>query len=230
MKISSTIQKILIDIFVTGGVTAFATYIGAKLGSRKTTELYTEQERVKIREELRRNFYSEYEERYIKIIYDLNEFRLKMSDLQDTIYEELSGKNFLEDVEDVIVFNESSNMISVSKMSDRLYYDIQKLDDFMKSKSIISGYKKEYYSLEIEGLLMIACTFDLLQGIAYSCKKYKKQEIYSTDKENELINEYLNFLIELAGERYDELLNLYNNIRINHERLEDEFIGCYFKE
>lgn len=72
------IKTILIEALVTCIITVTATYIGAKLGSKNTIKLYQEQEKVRIREDLKIKFYCEYEQLY-------KELSIKVSELKSHI-------------------------------------------------------------------------------------------------------------------------------------------------
>lgn len=142
MNIINEIIKILNSQFV-------STIIGVLFGSIITMRLFNKQEKIKVRQELRYNFYCEYNELFKNIDLDLRNIK---SELSSFFYELLPEG---QDIDSIISFIKNNiksksdididNLSEINSLINDLNGKLAKLIDFMNYNEFLTGYSENKF-------------------------------------------------------------------------------------
>lgn len=216
-----------ISTWVDLGITLFATVIGAVIGGWITIQLFKKQEKMRIKQELRLEFYKGYKplyKKYIDEIIDLRdtvrslnlistqgeELKLKVVDCGGDKRLEYSGKKDILD-----------KAIALSKNSIQ-YFDI--MNDYIEMNKInLIHYNEDLYNVLLYKL------FNIKDGIC-ELEKWNKEILpvynsrYTVD---DIINGY-DRVVKYIVESYDDIDYISNTSKGIHSKLECEFLKQYF--
>lgn len=217
-----------ISSWVDLGTTLFATIVGALVGGWITIQLFKQQEKMRIKQELRLEFYKGYKplyKQYIDEIINLEKIARKVNIISESgqgLKLKVSdwGKNKnLEYCENKHVLD---NLIKSSKNSVKHLDEV--IDYINMNKIILTGYKdKLFESLVVRFSNVNDKIFKLEKVHSEIAPLYNPR--YTVEK---LIDEY-DGVVENIIESYNEIMDIVSISEKIHSELECEFLNQYFK-
>lgn len=237
-------KTILTDAVITGIITAAATYIGAKIGSKNTVKLYKEQENIRIREEMRLEFYREYKQLYKNFYEDFGKLKgavimiKSLADSGQLEYLYISAYGNGSEIKKVYKSRYKKYIDEVNEASKELNKSLSKMFGYIKSNiTILKSYDGDLYGVDSRGLDVyrdIVC----FRGTVSHIETYNEQieglemgntVIMSNEKIEKIVANY-NKIVDYIIESFEEMHDLSLRIMITNKGLEEEFIGDYFKD
>lgn len=230
---------------VTALTTLGTTIVGALIGTLFTMWLFKRQEKMRIKQELKLDFYRGYEVLYKSLLSNMNECQKEVNRLKGLLTYDIEG-NVVNFIDGITSFSDiEKNYNGTMEKSIQLFKDLQiKLEDleiFMNSKKTITGY--ESYKFEsIKGTIKsINTQYSHLEfrtrGIITDKILNDCREKFDLDKEamptNEqvicgVVEKYKEVLVETMN-KIENTPTILNEIQTINSKIENEFIGVYFK-
>ncbi|MCR8745227.1 hypothetical protein [Romboutsia lituseburensis] len=221
-------------------VTLIATYIGSKKGSKDTVKLYKEEEKFKVKETLRREFYFEYEKLYINMYNDLKSVisQIKCSRIEVllmTSFKDIDFNDINIEVDvckiypnkelSLDIIRENMKNIQIDNLRDsieKLKFNLHKLKEFMELKGYVTRYKEfKYDSLESE-LSYISSLFNMVGIIEDS---FNDDFISDSDVDN-----CLKDIDIILNKSIKKIVNQKQKVKEIHKNISYEFMESYFKD
>lgn len=228
-----------ISTFVNILTTIFATTFGGII----TLRLFKSQEKIRIREELKLDFYKQYEKLYKTVLEGFSKYKLEIEKVSKYISMDSDGKlrNLVDAISTSKDVKENYKIIRDGKnIIENIKNDLQRLEEFMESKKTITGYKDDKY-IKIKAEILkydnyFKCLNSIHEIICCDEKKNELQTEYCTniiiedisqETINDLVGTYKRVFRKLYNkkEEFELLLSAIKNI---NEKIESEFIGKYF--
>lgn len=212
----------------------FNTLLGTFLGSILTIWLFKSQEKIKIKEELRMEFYKEYRDRFNILSNDCMELLATLHYIESCVE---ASKN-LSDYKKNIYIIKFDDRISIPSWNidlpqvkcmvsafNRVLEDLEKIKNTFSRNDIIYNKCPEFHTL-ICGLYKVRPEIDSIE-LAYKIIKERDSidEENVKDKFMEIHNNSINQLAEFSS----EFQSLVNSIYDRHKSIELEFLGRYFQ-
>lgn len=226
--------------------TIFATTLGGVI----TLELFKRQEKIRIREELKLDFYKHYEKLYKTVLKGFTEYKLEIEKVSKymSVDSEYNVRNLVEAISTSEDIKENYNFIRDGKnIIENIKYDLQRLEEFMESKKTITGYEDDKYrEIKVE-ISKYNNNFECLNSIYEIICCYEEKNKLQTGQ-NKLQTEYCTniIVVDISQETINDLVGTYKRVfkklykkeeefkslldkveKINKE-IELEFIGKYF--
>lgn len=231
------IKTIITESVVTGLITAIATYIGAKIGSRNTIKLYQEQEKVRIREELKVKFYDEYEGLYKDTYLKLGElishieylrflFFLEQDDFEEGSHEKDINVTGIESIEDIKRDLDEEVIKELEVLIKDLQSKMNNLKRFLDMKSNITGYKSFIY-FDIEYIIReINSAYEGISILPIIAKE-SDGDSHCLSRE-EIIKSYNDNMFKILNSLFKKIVEGQEDMDKIHKSISDEYIGSYF--
>lgn len=255
LNIISTKGVSIIDSYSLKSATKniITTFIGTGIGTGFTMWLFKRQEKIRIKAELRLDFYNEYEGKYKDILICLDKFKRNIGgaienfysigpDIRVHMFEKINTQ------EDIIKNFESQRVQKAIISTNELVVKMEDLESFMKSKEVIHGYNEFKFKEGIEVFTSIKNKFKELEGKSELAKTFKyilsnggnvetKQDYTGKTFNVGISEEVCESNIEKYKIAYRELIEICKteniskietNIQKNNKEIQNEFIGKYF--
>lgn len=224
---------------INGIITLFATVFATAFGGWLTIQLFKRQEMMRIKEELRLDFFKEYSKQYKKIYEDL---LLIISEL-DRLESAKSSMEFSSKVEQYIEnmnlykLNASKKLMSRSiSTSESVLAKLKNINYFIKSKKIIYGNMHSPYEDIYIRFRDIATVFTHLKFVEKDIDEMIHREVTSEE-----IKEHKKFMLTCDIDSHNEVLNKVFKLKGNietiakeldliNQKIEENYLGVYFKE
>lgn len=230
-------------------ITLCATYMGSKFGSKKTVKLFKEEEKFKIRENLRREFYFEYEQKYLAMHKEL----ITLIDLIENA-RFIAFKCGEEGHYEVGKFDKDVNIINIKGINDiknqvheldiegikiqsqKLMKSINELKEFMSLKEYIVKYKEFIYN-ELESknsdVYHECVEIDLIiisnEGELEDNKELlKKLPFIELDIDENQLKKYIESVENIINKLLKELSLELEKSKGIHKSISNEFMEQYF--
>lgn len=235
-NINDSLQQIskngisIIDTFapITTSINIMTTIFATAFGGWITIILFQRQEKMRIKQELRLEFFKEYKNIYVQAINNIKDFQnvtgtlnfYKQSDYLITIDEKdrsIQYGNKIELVEETIAAS-----IKACNSMVELYEYLQ------LNKLYLKNYKDKLYLTESFILIKAKMKSLELKDTYTEIKKYNLQSQGYDNKIKNLIIIYNQILLEII-EKERELMKIVNDVESIHLAIEKEFIGQYFE-
>lgn len=210
-----------------------------------TLQLFKRQEKIRIREKIRLDFYKQYEELYELVLEEF--FKYKSEILRISSFFAVDNNGNVKHIIDSIS-NQEDVKRNYELMKDSIKFiknikeSLEKLEYFMDSKKTITGYDEYKYS-EIKRKVKkykryfgeLSLRYDVICPNEELIRSYEKigvsNEIKQEDEseKNNMIEKYKETLVKIykANNMFESLLKDMQNI---NEGIEKEFIGGYFEK
>lgn len=235
-----------ITTWINIGTTIFATAFGGWI----TLQLFKRQERMRIREEIRLEFYKQYEEIYKLLLDEFIEYKEEVYKLSGLMSKNDKGeiRSFINSINDLILKQEDvkNNYESTMKESIKLITDIKnrldKLEDFMDSKKTITGYYEYKYILikkqikeyednfgELRFRYNKLCSDSKMASALEKIGIEEESQIEDETKIKDEIQSYNKVLIKINSKN-NALELLIKQMQDINQAIEKEFIGEYFEK
>lgn len=239
-------KTILTDAVITGIITATATYIGAIIGSKNTIKLFKQQEKFKLREKLRIEFYFDYEKLYLNMYDELKNLISNLLEIRFELY--LCGKddstydfdNLVQDIkiswinnaEDIDQSLKNIKEKDIDRQINKLKLKIKELKEFMDLKSYISGHSRFIYNKLESEIVDLSYKLDMLHISPIVSEELHLREQGEPQKniEEEQVYNYVNCLEELMNEYLRRIVKMKEEISIIHKTIKSEIIEGYFED
>lgn len=225
----------IVDAFapITTSVNFITTIFATAFGGLVTIQLFKRQEKMRIREELRLEFYKGYKVLYKKYMDEI----IVLKDTLDVIrnISETSSLAFKINVMEisehskiVLQCNHTDILSRIITLAKNTYEYIDDINDYMKTnKIILSEYKgKLFYTIGID-LFVIKCKICELEKYFEEVRHLNNRK-YETEELNELIykqDETVQYIFKSIG----QIEKIIEDSKDIHWKLEYEFLNQYFK-
>lgn len=232
----------IIDTFapITTGVNIITTIFATAFGGWVTIQLFKRQEKMRIKQELRLNFFKEYKSIYDRLLKLLSEFQIELFivNQMNLNYENkyYSLKEKIIDDKRVLEYEHQKELVSkVIDICNNVYKTMEELDDYLASNEIVlRDYKGQLFEIERAEVLLIKTkigdliyNYNNIEIINNPMCVEDMEEINRCKKENK---KYFDYIVELETEHgQKKVTNLMKNMKKTHSKIEKEFLGKYFK-
>lgn len=231
--------------------TLVGTFIATLMGARVTMYLFKRQEKFRIKEEIRLDFYKQYQELYELVLETFWECNDELKRLEKIISYECAedGKtivkltNFIGGIKSI---QDTSNNYDITLKKSReligkLKSELEKLDEFINSKKIITGYNEGKYKDIITKINRIYSNYRELcfrKNHATDSEYLRVQNKLGLKNTEQLTyQQKVDVVVEGYKEKLDEFIVDYKKIEVYtrefqdiNSEIEDDFIGQYFKK
>lgn len=213
------------------------TILATVFGGWVTIQLFKTQEKMRIKQDLRLNFFKEYKVIYNRLLQSLVAFENELNIVNSiNIYPNKDYYKVKENtIHDKKILEYKHQEEFVSKVIDlcKIVYDTMKeLNDYLVSNEIVlRDYKGELFKAESAFILILKTNINRLT-LNYNSIEIINSPVYGENVEevNELKQhnkEYFDSVIGLEIEK--KVTNLINNVKNKHSEIENEFMDKYFK-
>lgn len=248
-------KTIAVEAFANGLVTFIVTgisaYIGSQIGSKNTVKLYKAEEKFKVKESLRREFYFEYEKIYLEIYNNLEKTIEKIKSVRMDVffygdedhYDNGDMNKYIKvekinNIKDIEKFLENSKVKEMFNSINELHSSMKMLKNLMEVKGYIHKYEEFKYS-DLESIINKAKTkcrsMEATPKLMESIRK--RYEHVSLPKGVNLqvespgdIKKFVENLESIINKILVDLIKQLNNSNKIHNKINVEFIGNYFED
>lgn len=211
------------------GITLLATITGAIIGGFITIKLFKKQENLRIKQELRLEFYKGYKKLYKVYIDEITSLKSTLK-VAETLFE-LSESSFklqiLKVPESKGILKSCNHMTTLEKIIKLIKNTndhIEKINDYINLNKInLSGYKGEMFDLTGLDLFLIKDRICNLERYHREIGKLKSIELIE-----ELIDKH-DETVQYTIESIEKIEKIIENSKEIHCKLEYEFLNQYFE-
>ena len=213
-----------------------STFIGTAIGTRFTMKLFKSQENMRIKEDFRLEFFKKYNSLYRELVEELDDLYKRMQQINQII--EMKNQRELYLIKDpTIDYNgkqdwnidyPKSMLKKQIELSKSIKYKKEKMRKYIKNNKTIYKNGNELYEevyIEIDFIFRkfntISNAYEIID-LDDNPGFLKTEKIAQQQQHNEVIIDVLNIDKELEY--------VIDEMQLIHEKIENEFIGKYFKQ
>lgn len=234
-----------VSTWVDLGTTLVATIVGAVIAGFITLHLFKKQERMRLKEDFRLNFYKDYEVGYQKLLNVFNDCYKEVTRLNNLFTFDEKG-NVINFIDGITTFSEMEENYDYTMKKSRqvfkaLQEELEDLEIFMESKKTITGYEsykfkeiKKYAKGINQKLSHLGARKQgiITDSVLSKCKeRYKLKDGQKPTPEqisSVLVDKYRGVLVKIIAE-VDKIQQKLSEMQDINSKIEKEFIGTYFE-
>lgn len=219
-----------VSTWVDLGITLFATIVGALIGGLITIKLFKQQERMRIKQELKLEFYKEYKPLYKLYIDEIKNLKYVLNTakyLNESSHSafEITAYDWLETEKGLKHCKHKGTLDKIIELIKNTTKHMDNLNDYIEMNKInLIDYNGEVYD-------KLGVDLFLIKNKICELEKWNRQVNIFANRDytsDEIITKYSE-VVKYTIDSYDEIERIINDSINIHLKFEFEFLNQYFK-